>query len=131
MQFCEECGSTSFDEQGFCRGCGVRRTGVGAALPAGSATSAQPVPPPTDAKATIGSIPLAEAQVKNVWVAVMLALFLGPLGMTYCTYLGAAVMLFLSIFAAFLPHPIVVLCLLQLACAVWAGFAARSANSIY
>jgi hypothetical protein len=128
MQFCEQCGSTSFDEQGFCRGCGARRAGD--AVPADPSTGAKPASP-LESKATIGSIPLAQPEVKIVWRAVLLALLLGPLGMLYCTYLGAAVMLFASIFAMFLPHTIVVWSLLQVICAVWAGLAARSANSIY
>lgn len=128
MQFCEQCGSTSFDDQGFCRGCGARR-GVGA-VSGGASMGAQPVSP-LEAKTTIGSILLAQPEVKNVWRAVVLALLLGPLGMLYCTYLGAAVMLFASIFAMFLPHTIIVWCLLQVVCCVWAGLAARSANSIY
>jgi len=131
LDFCENCGSTSRDEQGFCRGCGAHRPIDETVSPTNVSTATYAVLPQAEPKANIGSIPLAQAQVKNVWVAVMLALLLGPLGMIYCTYLGAAVMLFASIVAMFLPHTIVVWSLLPVACAIWAGLAARSANSIY
>ena len=74
---------------------------------------------------------VAQPDVKNVWVAVVLALFLGPFGMTYSTYVGALVMLAVSFFAWFLVKSAVVLFLLPVICAVWAGLAAKSANSIY
>ena len=131
LDFCEECGSTSRDEQGFCRGCGARLQGDEALSSSSASTTTHAVRPQTESKATIGSIPLAEAQVKNVWVAVMLALFLGPLGMIYCTVPGALVMFAASVFALLLPGKIVTFLLITLICAVWAGLAARSANSIY
>jgi hypothetical protein len=131
LDFCEKCGSTSRDEQGFCRGCGAHITGREAASSSSSSAVTQPVPPQAQSKATIGSIPLAQAEVKNVWVAVLLALLLGPLGMLYCTVPGALVMFAVSVFATLFFGKIVVLLLLQVICAVWAGLAARSANSIY
>jgi hypothetical protein len=131
MQFCEHCGSTSFDEQGFCRGCGARPQGNGALSPPSASTATHAVLQQTESKATVGSIPLAEAQVKNVWVAVMLALFLGPLGMLYCTVPGALVMFAASVIALLLPGKIVTFLLITVICPVWAGLAARSANSIY
>jgi len=135
MEFCEQCGSTSRDERGFCRGCGAHPSSNEAAessnSPSSAATVTHAVPPQTESKATIGSIPLAEAQVKNVWVAVLLALFLGPLGMVYCTVPGALVMFAVSVIALLLPGKIGTFLLITLACAVWAGLAARSAHSIY
>lgn len=131
MEFCEKCGSTSHDEQGFCRGCGARLDGVGAPSFCSSSTGPRPFPPPAESKATVGSIPLAHAQVKNVWVAVLYALLLGPLGMLYCTIPGALVMFAVSIVALFFMTKILVWILLPIVCAVWAGLAARSANSIY
>jgi membrane protein YqaA with SNARE-associated domain len=131
MQFCEQCGSTSFDEQGFCRGCGALLQEVKSDSSSSSSTATQQVPQQTESKATIGSIPLAQAQVKNVWVAVLLASLLGPLGMLYCTVPGALVMFAVSVFAALFLGKIVAFLAVPAACAVWAGLAARSANSIY
>jgi hypothetical protein len=75
-------------------------------------------------------MPLAQPQVKSVWVAVLLALLLGPLGMTYSTVAGALVMFAATLFAILFLSKIVVW-LLAVVCVVWAGLAARSANSIY
>jgi membrane protein YqaA with SNARE-associated domain len=135
MEFCEQCGSTSRDEQGFCRGCGARPASDEAAessnSPSSTTTATHASLPQTESKATIGSIPLAEAHVKNVWVAVLLALFLGPLGMVYCTVPGALVMFAVSVIALLLPGKIVTFLLITAICPIWAGMAARSANSIY
>ena len=129
MNYCEQCGSTSHDEQGFCRGCGARLAGAASAA-SHPAASLQTLPQ-IESKATVGSIPLAQPQVKNVWVAVMLALLLGPLGMLYCTVAGALVMFAASVFAMLFLGKIVSFVVVPIACAVWAGLAARSANSIY
>jgi hypothetical protein len=131
LEFCEKCGSTSRDEHGFCRGCGARVAGVEAASSLSSSTVTQQVSPQTESKATVGSISLAQAQVKNVWVAVLLALLLGPLGMLYCTVPGALIMFGVSVIVTLFFSKVVMLLLLPVICAVWAGFAARSANSIY
>lgn len=61
----------------------------------------------------------------------MMALLLGPLGMLYCTVPGALVMFAVSVIAILLPGKIVTFFLITVICAIWAGFAARSANSIY
>ncbi len=76
-------------------------------------------------------MPLAQAQVKNVWVAVLLALILGPLGMLYCTVPGALVMFAVSVFAMLFFSKIVAFLVVPVVCAFWAWLAARSANSIY
>jgi len=131
MTYCEQCGSTSFDEQGFCRGCGARPAGANAGSLSGRAAGVQPVAMQAEAKVTVGSMPLAQAQVKNVWVAVALALFLGPLGMAYCTIPGALVMFAASVFALLFLGKIVTFVVVPAVCAVWAGLAAKSANSIY
>jgi len=78
-----------------------------------------------------GTWGVAQPAVKNVWVAVLLALFLGPFGMTYSTYLGALVMLPVSLLAYFYLKSLLAAMLVPVICAVWAGLAARSANSIY
>jgi hypothetical protein len=74
---------------------------------------------------------ITEPGVKHPWVAVVLALLLGPLGMIYCTYLGAAVMFVAQVIAVFYLPKVVTWFVMPVVCAVWAGFAARSANSIY
>jgi len=79
---------------------------------------------------SIGAVDLAQPQAKNVWVAVMLALLLGPVGMFYCTYLGGFVMIVLSILGDIFIGRYVYWLLLPV-CAIWAWFAARSANSVY
>ena len=131
MTYCEQCGSTSHDEQGFCRGCGARLPGYGAARNAGVKPIEQAFQQQASAGGAVGPLTLAQPQVKNVWVAVLLGLFLGPLGMVYCTYLGAFVMLIAEIVSAIYCGKMVTLVGVPVACAVWAGLAARSANSIY
>lgn len=138
MTYCEQCGSTSFDELGFCRGCGARLSGYASAQSQTTPTShsgkaAGIVLPAEPQQQTIrlwGLGGFVQPEVKNVWVAVLLALFLGPYGLTYCTYLGAFVMLLVSVVAMFYCGLIVNLLILPI-CAMWAWFAARSANSIY
>jgi hypothetical protein len=78
-------------------------------------------------------MPVAQPQVKSVWVAVLLALLLGPLGMIYSTVAGALVMSAATVVVLFLNNDGVWIAawLLPVVCAVWAGLAARSANSIY
>jgi hypothetical protein len=142
MTYCEQCGSTSFDEQGFCQGCGARLPGY---APTQAQISTQPAPaihhgkapgivlPETPKRSLVlsGLWGFVQPDVKNVWVAVMLALFFGPFGMTYSTYLGSLVMLAVTVFAWLFVKSAVVLFLLPVICAVWAGLAAKSANSIY
>ena len=131
MTYCEQCGSTSFDEQGFCRGCGARPPGLATAGPH-SAPGANPSAiSPQGVVQSVGSIPLAQAQVKSVWRAVVLAFLLGPLGMIYSTALGAVVMAVVSVLAMLFLNNVIAWLLVPAICAVWAGLAARSANSIY
>ncbi len=133
MRYCENCGSTSHDDSGFCRGCGMRLPGApdpsaSGSTPRGSANVAK------DPMQTLASMPLAQPKVKIVWVAVLLALLLGPLGMIYSTVAGALVMFAASLFALLFLGKAGVwisLLLLPVVCAVWAGVAARSANSMY
>ena len=131
MTYCEQCGSTSHDEQGFCRGCGTRLPGFAPDQPKSSAATHPLAEMPQLSTRRWGIWGFTQPEVKNVWVAVLLALFLGPFGMTYSTYLGALVMLAVSVFAVFYLDKVVTWILLPVACAVWAGLAARSANSIY
>jgi hypothetical protein len=130
MRYCENCGSTSHDDAGFCRGCGLRLPGYATSESPGSSTAKAAASIANEPLRNLASMPLAQPQVKNVWVAVLLALFAGPLGMVYSTVAGALVMSAATVFALFFLNKFVVW-LLPLACAVWAGLAARSANSMY
>jgi hypothetical protein len=51
--------------------------------------------------------------------------------MLYCTVPGALVMFAVSVFATLFLGKIVAFLFVPVVCAVWAGLAARSANSIY
>jgi len=130
MQYCEQCGSTSHDAAGFCRGCGARLSRYADPQPPGKPAANAPATGPAGAVQSLASTPLAQPQVKNVWVAVLLALFAGPLGMIYSTVPGALVMSAATVIALFVSIKIA-LWLLPVVCAVWAGQAARSANRIY
>jgi hypothetical protein len=61
---------------------------------------------------------------KNVWVAVLLAFFLGPPGMIYSTPIGALVMSVVSIPVWFFGGTILIFAA-WLACIFWAFMAAR------
>ena len=71
----------------------------------------------------MNSIDLVEARPKQVWVAVLLALSLGPLGMFYCTVPGAIIMLIASIALRFWMGNLIYLVVLPV-CAIWAWKAA-------
>jgi hypothetical protein len=132
VTYCEQCGSTSHDEQGFCRGCGTRLAAYVPAKAQGQSSSVfQPLPlAQPNSTQSLAKADLAQPQAKNVWVAVMLALLLGPVGLAYCTYLGMFVMLVITALGEIYIGRYVYWLLLPV-CAVWARFAARSANSIY
>jgi hypothetical protein len=136
MTYCEQCGSTSHDEQGFCRGCGTRLPGYAPAqISTAPHKNAYESYLPIDetlqpTKRIWGLWGFAQPINRNVWVAVILALLFGPFGLTYSTYLGAFVMLIVSI-AATIHYGSIANLLTLPACAIWAWFAARSANSIY
>jgi hypothetical protein len=135
VTYCEQCGSTSFDVQGFCRGCGAHSN---ASAPH-QATSESPIASalnefsaaPTPASRFSFWDLITEPGIKQPWVAVLLALLFGPIGMIYCTYLGAAVMFVAEILAVFFLPKFFMWFVMPVVCAVWAGLAARSANSIY
>jgi hypothetical protein len=134
MHYCENCGSTSQDNAGFCRGCGAHLPRIAPSESLGGQTAKPTANVANERLRSFASTPLAQPQVKNVWVAVLLALLLGPVGMMYSTIVGTLVMTAATVFALFLPNKIVVwivFCFLPVVCAVWAGLAARSANSMY
>lgn|SRR5574344_2509528 len=64
---------------------------------------------------------------KSVGVAVLLALFLGPLGMLYSTIKGAIIMFFVCLIGGFITLGFGLVILLPI-CAVWAYMATNSYN---
>jgi hypothetical protein len=70
---------------------------------------------------------LALAQQKSVGVAVLLAIFFGPLGMLYSTIVGAIVMFFVTLVVGIISLGLgLILC--WPVCVVWAALAAQSHN---
>jgi hypothetical protein len=72
---------------------------------------------------------LEAVRPKQVWVAVTLAVLVGPLGLLYCTNTGAIVMLIVSFVLYFLIGNASLLVVLP-ACAFWAWRAARELSGI-
>ena len=64
---------------------------------------------------------------KSVGIAVLLALFLGPLGMLYSTIKGAIIMFFVCLIGGFITLGLGLVILLPI-CAVWAYMATNSYN---
>jgi hypothetical protein len=78
----------------------------------------------------IGSSELLEVRPKQIWVAVLLALFFGPIGLLYCTSTGTIVMLIVSIPATVFFGKASLL-IIQPLCAIWAWRAAREQASAF
>jgi hypothetical protein len=109
--------------QGFCRGCGAPPSSVEPVIPkppvgalSTDLSAAKPVVVPI--------FPSDRLVAKNVWVAVLLAFFLGPPGMIYSTPFGALVMSVVSIPIWFFGGSLLVFAV-WLACIFWAFMAAR------
>jgi len=142
MNFCEKCGSTSRDKDGFCGGCGApwpQAPAVSEALRSQSEPLSpilkelSPIQsqnsPPAIAPADTRNFVMSEIQPKKVWVAVLLAVMLGPFGLLYCTITGAIVMTFASIAIWFLFGNLGYV-IVPAICAVWAWRAAQESASI-
>lgn len=127
MEFCAQCGSSSRDNDGFCRGCGALWPSEPPAAEANTAAS-RPVPPHASPFTKIGPIDLPDVRPKKVWVAVLLGLFVGPLGLLYSTTAGTLVMLFVSM-VLWIRFGSVSLLIVQPVCALWAWKAARDSSS--
>ncbi|MEI9969512.1 MAG: hypothetical protein WDM87_13155 [Terracidiphilus sp.] len=78
----------------------------------------------------IRSIGLPEVGQKNVLVAVLLGLFLGPLGLYYSTMTGMIIMLAIFIPLRFLVGNLSFLIVLPI-CGIWAWRAARECSSSF
>ena len=131
MEFCEQCGSSSRDKDGFCRGCGAAWP---LELPApdekieAKPSRSKPASPFAKSPAKIGPIDLPDLRPKKVWVAVLLGLLGGPLGLLYCTMTGTLVMLFVSM-VLWIKFGDVSFLIVQPVCAIWAWRAARELSS--
>lgn len=103
MNFCEKCGSTSRDKDGFCGGCGGRwpLDPVESASQPPQSGEASPLSKFASPAINVRPNPLffglTDIQPKKVWLAVGLALMFGPFGLIYCTMTGAIVMALVSI----------------------------------
>jgi hypothetical protein len=127
MNICEQCGSGSRDTNGFCAGC---RAPWPLTMPdhAPNHDGSSQVAPYATLPAQIWSSSLVKVQPKMVWVAVLLALVLGPVGLLYCTMTGTIVMTLVSVMLALLFGRASSLIILPI-CAVWAWRAARESAS--
>jgi hypothetical protein len=98
MNFCEQCGSTTRDKDGFCGGCGapwpLAEAEHETKQPGDSKTSplSKVASPVLDIRPDVRFFSLSDVQPKKVWVAIPLAVMFGPLGLLYCTMTGAIVM---------------------------------------
>lgn len=127
MDFCEQCGSSSRDKDGFCGGCGAPWP-VEMSTAQAEPEANKPAPPHANLPATIGSIGLPDVQPKKVWVAVLLAVLVGPFGMLYSTAIGALVMSVVSVVLWFKFGDASFLITVPI-CAFWAWRAARESSS--
>lgn len=125
MSLCPKCGSGSRDRDRFCGGCGARWPEPKLDHGLEKQSSAF-----TKLPAQIGSMGLEEVRPKRVWLAVSMALLLGPLGMAYSTVPGTFVMLVvgvvLQIWLGWWSYLIV-----PPICAVWAWWAVREYASVF
>ena len=98
MSFCEKCGSTSRDKDGFCGGCGAPWPLDPVACAPQQSQSAEASSLSKFAAPSINIAPdprffgLTDIQPKRIWVAIGLAVIFGPVGLLYCTMTGAIVM---------------------------------------
>jgi hypothetical protein len=92
MTYCDQCGSASIGLDGFCGGCGAHYTNaqLGTKNQASEPKVAKPVNPLGEVQ--IPHMQLAVPREKNIWVAILLTFFFGPLGLVYCSFVGAIVM---------------------------------------
>jgi len=124
MPFCDQCGSTSKDNEGFCKGCGARLAIPAPSTPqenTGSLNPSQPTPRPTTLLSSIDLVPLRS---KSVWIAIFRTALFGPIGMLYSTVTGALVMAVASAVALIFASGRW-LWVTWAVCIVWAALAAR------
>ena len=93
-----------------------------------SAAQSHPPSPLEKLPAALNSIDLVAVRPKQVWLAVLLALSFGPIGLYYCTLPGMITMLIVSIALRLWLGELSFLIILPI-CAVWAWRAARESSS--
>lgn len=81
--------------------------------------------PPLDARSFV----MSDTRPKKVWVAVLLAIALGPVGLLYCTMTGTIVMTIATI-PIWLVFGNLAYLILSLVCGFWAWRSARESASI-
>lgn len=125
MIFCNQCGSSSRDMDGFCRGCGAPMSSGEPAIAVPVANQGSSEPAAAQPVVVMSSmLPSDRLMRKNVWVAALLALILGPPGMVYSTPIGALVMSVISI-PVFIFGGALLTFLVWPVCIFWAVMAAR------
>ena len=125
MAFCDRCGSSSQDRDGFCGGCGAPMLVYQSGPPTAPQNRQSQNRPLERMMANFTPVPM-EPLRKNLWVAGLMAVFFGPIGMTYSTTTGALVMSMVSCIFLFVRGPLAWLgVLIWPACIVWAVLAAR------
>jgi hypothetical protein len=83
--FCSQCGSSSRDMEGFCRGCGAPMASAEPVAPVPAPDETLPQPATPKSAAVSSGFASDRLLPKNVWVAALLTLVLGPPGMIYST----------------------------------------------
>jgi len=111
--------------EGFCRGCGAPMASAEPITPVGTADETLPKAATPKSAAVVSSGFASDRLLpKNVWVAALLTLVLGPPGMIYSTPLGALVMSLVSIPSWFYGGPMLVTAVWCVSI-IWAVMAAR------
>jgi hypothetical protein len=125
MAFCDRCGSSSRDSEGFCRGCGAQISLEEAAAPTESVGVQKQTSSSQKPAAHISFFTLVQPASKSVWVAGLLTLFFGPMGMLYSTRAGCYVMTVVSIALSLSVRGWIVWLIFWPLCIFWAIMAAR------
>jgi hypothetical protein len=124
MVLCNQCGSSSRDSAGRCRGCGAPLSSGEFIAPDGSPGTAQSGISAGKPALYLPSFELIKPTSKSVWIAALLTLFFGPLGMLYSTVAGALVMFAVYVFLRLFVGGLLVWAVWPV-CIFWAAMAAR------
>jgi hypothetical protein len=124
MVLCDQCGSSSRDSAGFCRGCGAPLSSGEFIAPTRSPDTPHSAVSDAEPALYLPSIDLVQPTTKNVWIAALLTLLFGPLGMLYSTVLGGLVMFAVYIFVRLFVGGLWAWAVWPV-CIFWAAMAAR------
>ena len=132
MDVCQECASMSRDNSGICAGCGAPWP-LTLPVQAQDQNPSNHPSPLENLPRKISSFGLIEPRPKQVWIAILLAFLAGPIGLAYCSQLGAIVMLLASILLTFALGNLsfLMLLIIQPLCMLWAWIAARDLSSSF